>query len=160
MQEIAFHVKTSLSKIDEIELSVKSIDEDLQKLAENHVNLLKEKEGLNESPLNKQLESAQIQRKLIEQSTSQARQEVDDTAIYLREIENTRMASEQKSHVLRDAINQTRLKEQAANIAISQFDELIRNANVDTKQLLPLSKKKILPHYNQRFIKLMQRLPR
>lgn len=142
MQEIAFHVKTSLSKIDEIELSVKSIDEDLQKLAENHVNLLKEKEGLNESPLNKQLESAQIQRKLIEQSTSQARQEVDDTAIYLREIENTRMASEQKSHVLRDAINQTRLKEQAANIAISQFDELIRNANVDTKQLLPLSKKK------------------
>jgi len=52
------------------------------------------------------------------------------------------MASEQKSHVLRDAINQTRLKEQAANIAISQFDELIRNANVDTKQLLPLSKKK------------------
>lgn len=142
MQEIAFHVKTSLSKIDEIELSVKSIDEDLQKLAENHVNLLKEKEGLNESPLNKQLESAQIQRKLIEQSTSQARQEVDDTAIYLREIENTRMASEQKSHVLRDAINQTRLKEQAANIAISQFDELIRNANVDTKQLLLLSKKK------------------
>jgi len=142
MQEIGFHVKTCLSKINETELSVKSIDEDLQKLAESHVNLLKEKEGLNETPLNKQLEAAQIQRKLIDQSASQARQEVDDTARYLREIENTRMASEQKSHVLQDAINQTRLKEQAANITISQFEELINNANVDTKQLLPLYEEK------------------
>lgn len=142
MQEIAFHVKTCQSTIDEIELSVKSINEDLQKLTRNHVNLLKEKDGFDETPLNKQLEAAQIQRKLIEQSTLQARQEVENTARYLREIENTRMASEQKSHVLRDAINQTRLKEQAANIAISQFDELISNANVDTKQFLPLSGKK------------------
>ncbi len=142
MQEIAFHVKTCQSKINEIELSVKSIDDDLQKLTENHADLLKEKDGFDETPFNKQLEAAQIQRKSIEQSTSQARQEVEDTARYLREIENTRMASEQKSHVLRDAINQTRLKEQAANIAISQFDELISNANVDTKQLLPLSEKK------------------
>ncbi len=142
MQEIAFHAKTCQSKINEIELSIKSIDEDLQKLTGNHADLLKEKDGFDETPFNKQLEAAQIQRKSIEQSTLLARQEVDDTARYLREIENTRMASEQESHVLRDAINQTRLKEQAANIAISQFDELINNANVDTKQLLPLSEKK------------------
>jgi chromosome segregation protein len=142
MQEIAFHVKTCQSKINEIELSVKSIDDDLQKLTGNHADLLKEKDGFDETPFNKQLEAAQIHRKSIEQSTSQARQEVDDTARYLREIENTRIVSEQKSHLLRDAINQTRLKEQAANIAISQFDELISNANVDTKQLLPLSGEK------------------
>ncbi len=142
MQEIAFHVKTCQSKINEIELSVKSIDEDLQKLTRNYADLLKEKDGFDETPFNKQLEAAQTQRKSIEQTTSHARQEVEDTARYLREIENARMASEQRSHVLRDAINQTRLKEQAANIAISQFDELISNANVDTKQLLSLSEKK------------------
>ena len=142
MQEIAFHVKTCQSKINEIELSVKSIDEDLQKLTGNYADLLKEKDGFDETPFNKQLEAAQTQRKSIEQTTSHARQEVEDTARYLREIENARMASEQRSHVLRDAINQTRLKEQAANIAISQFDELISNANVDTKQSLSLSEKK------------------
>ncbi len=142
MQEIAFHVKTCRSKINEIELSIKSIDEDLQKLEENHVNLLKEKKGLDETPFNKKLEVAQIQRKSIEQSASQSRQEVEDIAHHLREIENARMASEQKSHALRDAISQTRLKEQAANITITQFNELIDSANIDTEQSLPLTGEK------------------
>ena len=142
MQEAAFQVKTCQNKINEIEHSVKSINEDLQKLTENHVNLLKERGGLDEIPLNKQLEASQTQRKSIEQTSIQVRQEVEDTAHYLREIENTRMASEQKSYSLRDALNQIRLKEQAANITINQFDELINSAKVDTKLLLPLLGKK------------------
>lgn len=141
-QEIAFHVKTCQNKINETELSIKSIDDDLQKLAENHVNLLKEKNDLNEAPLNARLEVAQTRRKSIAQLASQARQEVEDTAHYLREIENTRMVSEQRSHALRDTINQTRLKEQAANITMNQFDELLNSANVDMKQLLPLTGEK------------------
>jgi chromosome segregation protein len=142
VQEAAFHVKTCQNKINEIEHTVKSINEDLQKLAENHINLIKENDSLDETPLNKQLEASQIQRKSIEQTAIQARQEVEDTALFLREIENTRMASEQKSYSLRDAINQIRLKEQASNITINQFDELINNAKVDTKLLLPLLGKK------------------
>lgn len=144
MQEIEFDLRTCQNKINETELNLKTIDEDLQKLEESRVNLLKEKDCLNETPFNKQLEAAQTQRKSIEQSASQARQDVEDTVRYLREIENTRMVSEQKSHVLRDAIHQNRLKEQAASITISQFNELINSANVDTKELQPLSGEKTI----------------
>lgn len=142
MQEAAFHVKTCQNKINEIEHTVKSINEDLQKLAESRVNLIKENDSLDETPLNKKLEASQIQRKSIEQIATQTRQEVEDTALFLREIENTRMVSEQKSYSLRDTINQIRLKEQASNITINQFDELINGAKVDTQLLLPLLGKK------------------
>jgi len=141
IQETAFHVKTCQNKIKEIEHTVKSIHEDLEKLAENHISLLREKDSLDETPLNNLLETARMQRKSIEQVVAQIRQEVEDTARYLREIENTRMASEQKSYALRDTINQTRLKEQAAQITINQFDELINDAKINTESLLPLSGK-------------------
>ncbi|MEK7301602.1 MAG: chromosome segregation protein SMC, partial [Pseudomonadota bacterium] len=130
------------SKINEIEHNVKSISEDLQELVENRTTLLKDKENLDEIPLNQQLEAAQAQKKSIEQAAMQARHEVEDTAHYLREIENARMVCEQKSYSLRDTINQFRLKEQAANITINQFDELINEAKIDTESLLPLLDKK------------------
>lgn len=141
MQEAAFHVKTCDYKINEIKHTAESIHVDLQKLTENHINLRKEKDSLDETPLNNLLETAKIKRKSIEQAISQTRQEVEDTARHLREIENTRMASEQKSYALRDTINQTRLKEQAAQITMNQFDELINDAKIDTESLLPLSGK-------------------
>ncbi len=142
MQEAIFHVKTCDNKINEIERTIQAIHDDLHLLAENHIKLLKEKDSLNPDPLNNQLEAARIQRKSIEQTIIQVRQEVEDTARHLREIENTRLASEQKTYSLRDAINQIRLKEQAANITISQFDELINDAKVDTQLFLPLLGKK------------------
>ncbi len=142
LQEAAFHIKTCQSRVDEMEHAAESIDEDLQKLTVNRFSLLKEKDNLDVTPLNSQLEALQQQRRSIEQTTIQARQEVEDTAQYLREIENTRMTSEQKSYSLRDAINQIRLKEQAANITVNQFDELINNAEVDTHLLFPLLDKK------------------
>ncbi len=143
IQEATFHVKTCQNKINEIEHTVKSIYEDLKKLAENHISLLKEKDSLDETPLNNLLEAARIQHKSIEQTVLQIRQEVEDTARYLREIENTRMASEQKSYALRDTINQTRLKEQAAQITINQFDELTNDAKIDTESSPLLGKKSI-----------------
>lgn len=142
LQEAAFHIKTCQSKVDEMEHAAESIDEDLQKLTVNRFNLLKEKDNLDTTPLDSQLEALQQQRRSIEQTTIQVRQEVEDIAQYLREIENTRMASEQKSYLLRDTINQIRLKEQAANITANQFDELINDAEVDTHSLFPLLGKK------------------
>lgn len=142
MQEAAFHVKTCQNKISEIELNIQSIDDELQQLTENQAALLKETSSLDAAPLIELLESARAQRKSIEQTVLQARQEVEDTARNLRQIENTRMASEQKSHLLQNAISQARLKEQAASITISQFDELIQGAGVDTELLLPLTEKK------------------
>lgn len=142
MQEAAFQAQTCQNKIMEIELNIQSLDEELQHLTQNQANLLSEMDELNVAPLTGRLETAQTQRKSIEQAALQARQAVEDTISHLRRIEEARMASEQKSHALREAINQVRLKEQAASIAIGQFDELIQDAHVDTGVLLPLSTKK------------------
>lgn len=142
MQEAAFQAQTCQNKIIEIELNIQSLDEELQHLTQNQANLLNEMDELNVAPLTGRLEAAQTQRKSIEQAALQARQAVEDTISHLRRIEEARMASEQKSHTLREAINQARLKEQAASIAIGQFDELIQDAHVDTGVLLPLSTKK------------------
>ncbi|NBQ68875.1 MAG: chromosome segregation protein SMC [Nitrosomonadaceae bacterium] len=142
MQEAAFQTQTCQSKIMEIESSIQSLDEELQHLTQNQTNLLSEMDTLNVAPLTGRLDTARTQRKSIEQAALQARQAVEDTISHLRRIEEARMASEQKSHTLREAINQARLKEQAASIAIGQFDELIRDAHVDTGLLLPLSTKK------------------
>jgi chromosome segregation protein len=101
-----------------------------------------ETSGLDAAPLIELLESARTQRKSIEQTVLRARQEVEDTARNLRQIENTRMTSEQKSHLLQNTIGQARLKEQAAGMTISQFDELIQGAGIDTELLLPLTEKK------------------
>ncbi len=141
MQETAFHVKTCDHKISEIEYSLKAIEEDLQKLTENHIHLLKEIDSLDETPLKNLLEAAQMQRKTTEQAALQIRQEAEDTARYLRDIENIRLTSEQKTYSLQDAVNQIRLKEQAVNITINQLDEWLNEVKIDTKQLSQMSKK-------------------
>ncbi len=142
MQEAAFHAQTCQHKIIEIELSIRSIDEELQNLTQNYTHLLSEINGLNAAPVIERLEAARAQRQSIEQTALQARQVVADTAHNLREIEGTRLSSEQKSHALREAISQAKLKEQAASMTIAQLDELIREANTDVEMLLPLPEKK------------------
>jgi chromosome segregation protein len=141
-QEAAYHVKTCDHKINELKNTLKSIDQDAQQLTEKHHNLCEEKDSLDATPLHKQLEIAQQQRQSIEQISRQIRQEVEDTANLLREIENTRIASEQKSYSLRDSIGQARLKEQAAHLTVNQFDELITEAKIDPGTLSPLLDKK------------------
>lgn len=141
-QEATFHAQTCQNKIIEIELSIQSIDKELQNLTQNHTDLLSEINGVNATPLIERLEAARAQRKSIEQTALQTRQAAADTTRNLREIEGTRLAAEQKSHSLREAIGQAKLKEQAASMTIAQLDELIREANTDVETLLPLPAKK------------------
>jgi chromosome segregation protein len=114
----------------------------LQTLSQNQSDLLKEQESLDTTSLNNQLETLRQQRKSIEQTALQVRQAVEDTAKCLREIESTRMASEQKSYALKETVNQLRLKAQAASITATQFNDLIREAKIDADSLSPLLGKK------------------
>lgn len=142
MQEAAFHVKTCDHKISEIEHTISAIEEDLQKLMEKQSLLLEEIRSLDETSSSQLLQAARIQRKSTEQETLQIRQEVEDIAKYLREIENTRLASEQKVYSLQDSINQARLKDQAVSITIHQLDEWLSETHIDTALLSPLTGKK------------------
>ncbi|MER2512386.1 MAG: chromosome segregation protein SMC [Nitrosomonas ureae] len=142
VQEAAFHVKTCQNKIIEIETHIQTIEADLQKLTENHTTLVEEKENLDANRINTLLQDTQAQRKLVEQAALQVRQEASDIAKKLQEIENIRMTSEQKSYSLRETISKFQLKEQAAAIAMSQFDALINDADIEVELLLPLLNKK------------------
>ncbi|PSJ18848.1 chromosome segregation protein SMC [Nitrosomonas supralitoralis] len=142
IQEITFHVKTCQNKVTEIETHIQANENDLQKYTEDRANLLKEAEVLDTTQINILLQDAQAQRKLIEQSASQVRLEATDITRNLQEVENTRMTSEQESHLLRESMNKLQLKEQAATISMHQFDALINDANADTELLLPLINKK------------------
>lgn len=142
VQETAFHVKTCQNKIIEIETYIQAIDEDLQKFTENHANLLKEKKELDTSRVNSLLQDAQAQRKLVEQTALQVRQKVSNIAENLRKIENARMTSEQESYSLRETMGKLQLKEQAATIAMNQFDAMINDAGIEMESLLPLINKK------------------
>ncbi len=142
LQEASSHINSCNNKINEIENKIEFLNEELQQLSKAHSNLLKEKNALNEEPLNQSLETAKTQRKSDEQFVLKLREETKETARYLQEIENKRMTCEQQSYSLRDAINQARLKEQAARITINQFNELINASNIDAQVLAPLLGKK------------------
>lgn len=142
VQEAAFHVKTCQNKIIEIETHIQSIEADLQKLMENHTNLVGEKEKLDTNRINTQLQDIQAQRKLVEQAALQVRHEASNIVKELQKIENIRITCEQKSYSLRETISKFQLKEQAAAITMSQFDALINEADIEVELLLPLVNKK------------------
>ena len=144
MQGAAFYVKTCINKIIETEHTINSVLEDLQHLTQTYQNLLKEKKRLDEAEtlFSKQLEVALTERRLTEQVVLEIRQEMEDMSCYLQKIDNSRLVSEQESYSLRETINHVRLGEQAANMTINHFDDLLTEAKADTRLLLPLIDKK------------------
>ncbi|MCC7092477.1 MAG: chromosome segregation protein SMC [Nitrosomonas sp.] len=142
LQHAFLQTNACMIKIKEIESKILSLDEEMQQLTEARDHLLNEKKTLPPEPLDQLLESARTNRTSIEASIREVREQAEETARNLRDIENIRMTSEQQSYALRDAINQARLKEQAASITIAQFDELISNNGVDTEALTALIGKK------------------
>ena len=142
LQQASFQVNACFTKINEIESKILSLDEELQQLIEVQGALLKEKNALKLEPLDQSLTSVRANRASIEETIRTIREEAEQTARSLREIENLRMTSEQQSYALRESINQARLKEQAATITVTQFDELISSNGVNTEALAVLIGKK------------------
>jgi chromosome segregation protein len=83
------------------------------------------------------LQQAVAQRQQREEGLSLARDALAEAANLLREIEQQRMASEQKLHPLRDQIGDGRLKEQEARLNQEQFTEQLQGAGADEAALAP-----------------------
>ncbi len=138
MQEAGFYLKTCESKINELEQNIRIYNENISRLTENRNQLLAEQSNLDNTSLEAQLEENLVKRIRFEQTVAEVRERLDNAARYLQEIDNSRIASEQKLHALRESINQTRLKEQEACITASRFDEQLNEAKADEKDLLSL----------------------
>jgi chromosome segregation protein len=136
MQEAEFYEKTCQNKIVEIENAILGINESFAELRTSLEKLRSEKDSFDESALNSQLQEWLALREQRELFLKTARSTLEDAAKELQEIEQERIASEQKLHPLRESISQARLKEQEAQIVENQFDEKLKEAGADEEELL------------------------
>ncbi len=136
MQEAEFYEKTCQNKIVEIENTILGINESFAELRTSLEKLGSEKDSFDESALNSQLQEWLALREQRELFLKTARSTLEDAAKELQEIEQERIASEQKLHPLRESISQARLKEQEAQIVENQFDEKLKEAGADEEELL------------------------
>ena len=136
MQEAEFYEKTCQNKIVEIENTILGINESFAELRTSLEKLESEQDSFDESALNSQLQEWLALREQRELFLKTARSILEDAAKELQEIEQERIASEQKLHPLRESISQARLKEQEAHIVENQFDERLKEAGADEEELL------------------------
>ena len=138
MQEAEFYEKTCQNKIVEIENIILGINESFSELRENLKNLESEQDGFDEAALNSQLQEWLALREQRESFLKTARNVLENAAKELQDIEQERIASEQKLHPIRESISQARLKEQEAHIVEKQFDEKLVEAGADEEELLQM----------------------
>ena len=136
MQEAEFYEKTCQNKIFEIENTILGINDSFAELRTSLEKLGSEKDSFDESALNSQLQEWLALREQRELFLKTARSTLEDAAKELQEIEQERIASEQKLHPLRESISQARLKEQEVQIVENQFDEKLKEAGADEEELL------------------------
>jgi chromosome segregation protein len=136
MQEAEFYEKTCQNKIVEIENTILGINESFAELRTSLEKLESEQDSFDESALNSQLQEWLALREQRELFLKAARSTLEDAAKELQEMEQERIASEQKLHPLRESISQARLKEQEAHIVENQFDEKLKEAGADEEELL------------------------
>lgn len=142
MQEAEFYEKTCKNKIIEIENIILGVNESISDLSSGLEKLKSEQEVFDESELNNQLQEWLTLREQRELFMKSARSTLEDAAKELQEIEQERIASEQKLHPLRESISQARLKEQESHIVEKQFDEKLKDAGADEEELLKVLGKK------------------
>ncbi|SDA11393.1 condensin subunit Smc [Nitrosospira sp. Nsp18] len=136
MQEAAFHEKTCLNKISEVENSIRYIGENAVELEAHLEKLQAGQSDFDETQLSSLLQERLASREQREERLAVARNALEDAASELREIEQERMTAEQKLHPLREGINQARLKEQEARIAEDQFSEQLRESGGSEQELV------------------------
>ncbi|SFU31768.1 chromosome segregation protein SMC [Nitrosospira multiformis] len=136
MQEAAFHEKTCEHKIAEAQNAIGGIERSVGELGVQLEKLQVEQDSFDESHLVGMLQERLELREQREQKLAEARNALEALAAELRQIEQERMASEQKLHPLREAINHMRLKEQEARITENQFGEQLQGCEISEEELI------------------------
>jgi chromosome segregation protein len=138
MQEAVFHERACENNIVELENAVRRIEENRVTLQAHLERLQAEQEVFDDTPLYGMLKEWLAHREQREGRLGELRDAQEALGNELREIERERMASEQKLHPLREAINTVRLKQQEAQITENQFGEQLKESGVNDEELLPI----------------------
>lgn len=135
VQTAEFEERECLSKINEIERSLKVLTEQISTARKQLESLQGELGGLHDEGLREALQQALEGRVRCEQQLAAARSGQENIAGELRSAEESKFACEQKLQPLRDRIGELRLKEQAARLGQEQFAAQLAEAGADETAL-------------------------
>lgn len=136
-QEASFHEKICQNKINDLALTLQSIEDDKEKLLQTQSALIAEADTQDDSQLNFQLETCFQRCQELEQSVDEQRNKLNQTRLHIQEIEKSSLSMEQRQTKLRESITQLHLRKQAAGLSEERFNEQLREALTDEESLLP-----------------------
>jgi len=136
LQEARFFAKTCAEKLADLALNIAHHEATLQELENTLKASQSELANLTEGDAQTQLQTLLKQRQVQEQALADARNALEHATLGLNQMEQARLACEQKLHPLRERVNELTLKEQEARLQFEQWSEQLQG--VDEAPLLPL----------------------
>lgn len=143
VQEAVFQQHNCAARMDEHERALATLVRQREDLRQRIGELEQEAGGFALADLDSQLQQALQLRQEREKPLGLARDKLAGVNQILQQLEQQRLASEQKLHPMRDRLEQGRLKEQEARFAEAQWDEQLVDAGADLKSLMPLLEKRV-----------------
>jgi len=140
-QEAAFHLKTCVAKIGEVDNAIRLIVDNVNAVRTGIAQHEQELGGLDEAPLNAELEQVMVLRSGKERALAAARDALEATETELRQTEQERLTIEQNLHPIRERIGEVRLREQEARLTEEQFAQQLVEAGADEQELLRQAEK-------------------
>jgi chromosome segregation protein len=148
-QEKAFSEKTHRVKIEELKRNIATAVEQASQLFANMQQGHLELESMDEQTAQAGLQSLLEKRSNQERILADARHELDQVAQKLRHADEAKLQVERSLQPQRDYIVELQLKEQAARLNQEQYDEQLRNFDVDEAALEAKLHSDLKPSYLQ-----------
>jgi chromosome segregation protein len=109
----------------------------LERIAADHAAATQERAAIDERSIETELQTVLESRSGRETLLGARRQALEDIAARLRQLEESRLKTEQSLSPLRERIGELKLKEQAAQLNEEQFAARLAEAQADEEALLP-----------------------
>jgi chromosome segregation protein len=146
LQEADFQDRVASQKIADIERSLHALAEKQARLASSAEALTLELAGLDDTPIQTELNRALELRLEREGTLAQAREALDQAERVLKDTEQQRLSCEQRLNPLRDRLGELRLKEQEARLAEDNFAQQLAEVGADEEQLAARVEKGMRPN--------------
>ena len=146
LQEADFDARVIQQKIDDIETNLALALEKQEKVAGAHAELTGELASLDEAPIQTQLNHALETRVEREKALADARENMEQAELALKDSEQQRMSCEQRLNPLRERVGEMRLKEQEARLAEENFAAQLAEAGANEEELAAQVQKGMRPN--------------
>jgi chromosome segregation protein len=134
-QEALFAEKSQRSKIEELRRNIATASQQAAQVAESLATGQEELRTLESGAAADGLQELLERRSTQERALSDARHELDQITLQLRQAEESRMQAERSLQPQRDKITEMQLKEQAARLNQEQFAEALASTGADEAAL-------------------------